>query len=162
VLVALAWHQGIEGDRTSWGRAVRGAGAGALAAGLAALALRAIAGPELPAFVPPEEGAGPGMALGLSAGVIEETLFRLLLLPALLDRTSALRGGRFLSIVITGLAFAGAHEVGPTAGVFSAEHFTARFLGPGIGLSLIFVYLGPPVAVIAHCTAHVALPFLFT
>jgi hypothetical protein len=132
--------------------------AGALAIVVVGLPLaRLLLGPTLPGFIPPEEGARPGMFLGLSAGVLEEALVRLLALPMLLRtfRTQA------AAVVASGIAFAMLHELGPGARAVDATHFFVRAVVPGAGMSALAVTAGYPFVVALHCGAHVLLPLLF-
>jgi len=96
-------------------------------------------------WIPPEEGRS-GLLLGLSAGVLEEGLFRLAIVPLfLLEVDRHLR--RYASIVVTaalsGLLFALAHEVTASLDVFSVSHFVTRFLFPGFFMSLLFFRPAP-------------------
>jgi membrane protease YdiL (CAAX protease family) len=122
--------------------------------------LRLGVGPLLPAFVPPEEGAAPGLLLGLGAGIVEESVFRFGVLAVLL---LALPGRRapLVAVVVTGLAFALAHELVPGAAAFSARYFLARFLFPGVVMSALCLRPGFAFAVTLHCGAHLLLPFAF-
>jgi hypothetical protein len=149
VVAAIYWRPTRADVRAELPRVALG-----LAAGLGAvLLLRALSGPTLPSFVPAEEGAAPGLWLNISAGLGEEVVFRLALLPLLWGR---LRGG---AVLITGLAFAGLHEIGPAP--FSAVLFATRFVLPGFGMSVAAVVLRPSFIVAAHLAAHLLLPLLF-
>lgn len=151
-------------DRPALWRGLRLALVGAAAAGAVLLILRLVFGSALPGFIPPEEGAKPGLLLGLDAGVVEEAVFRLAVLPAtyflalrVMDRLPAMA----LAVVATGLLFALAHEVGPGAGAFDAWHLITRFAIPGVMFSVLFFRIGPAFIVSAHCTAHLFLPMFF-
>ena len=139
----------------------------AIALPLAALGLglaRYVLGPTLPAFIPPEESARPGMVLGLGAGVIEEVVFRLVLLPALFtiaQSATSTRSAALAAVVTTGFAFALMHEVGPGAGTFTPAYFLDRVLFPGILMSVLAFWPGAAFVVALHCSAHVILPLLF-
>jgi hypothetical protein len=113
--------------------------------------LRAIYGPHLPHFIPPEESAAPGLLLNMSAGYAEEIIFRIALLPALLIYAKRIP----IAILVTGLAFALAHSV------HLDVHFATRFLIPGCAFSLAALLVSPSFLVTAHCTAHVLIPLLF-
>jgi membrane protease YdiL (CAAX protease family) len=143
--------------RGGWSRAsvAWSAAAGAAAAVGVVLLLRAVAGPVLPAFVPPEESARPGLLLGLSAGVVEEAVFRVALLPLLARR------GRALAVVATGALFAVCHELPPAGRPFRPDVFTTRLLVPGCGMTALALALGTPFVVAAHCVAHLLLPLVF-
>lgn len=144
-------------------RALRWAAVGAAAAAAIALVMRAALGSTLPAFIPPEESAKPGLLLGLSAGVVEEVLFRLMALPAAfalarrrIDSAPVAAG---VAAVVTGLLFALSHEL--TATPFHGHHFAVRVLFPGTVMSLLYFRLAPAFIITAHCTAHLFIPFLF-
>jgi membrane protease YdiL (CAAX protease family) len=119
--------------------------------------VRVVGGPALPAVVPPEEGARPGIVLGLGAGILEEAVFRLGVLPMLLLGTRR----RVLAVILTSLAFALAHDLVPGAPAFSTAHFLARFLLPGMLMSSLCLWPGFAFVFALHCGAHVLLPFLF-
>jgi hypothetical protein len=118
----------------------------------------------LPDFVPPEESAAAGLLLGLGAAIIEEALFRLTLLPVsheILHRVLSPLAAAALSIVVTSVSFALAHEIGPGAGVWSASHFAVRFLFPGCIMSALAFRPGPAFPVALHCSLHLVIPFVF-
>jgi len=87
----------------------------------------------------------------LGAGVYEELLFRLMLLPAVgwaLRRSGmGQRPSVFLAVVVTSLMFAAAHYVGQPAGALLSAgspiwfSFLFRFLA-GVFFSVLFVYRG--------------------
>lgn len=165
VAVAAGWCRAVPLRRASLQRALGQAGV-ALALVVVGLSLgRLASGPALPAFLPPEEGARPGMLLGLGAGIIEETVVRLALLPLL-----ALAGARIVrthiaaagAVFLSGAAFALLHEVGPAARSFALDHFVARALVPGAAMSAAALGVGFAFVVALHCGAHVLLPLLFT
>ncbi|BBM82852.1 CPBP family glutamic-type intramembrane protease [Candidatus Uabimicrobium amorphum] len=123
--------------------------------------IRLVHGETLPAFIPPEESAKPGLLLGLSAGVIEEIVFRLVLLPGvyfLLKGKTHNYLACIIAVVITSFLFALSHEIYDP---FSWSHFMTRFALPGCVMSLAFFVIGPAFIVTAHCTAHLFLPLLF-
>jgi CAAX prenyl protease-like protein len=147
--------------RSARREAVRQALAGALAAALVIGVLRELFGAHLPSLIPPEESARPGLLLGLSAGVVEEAIFRLLVLPALLALATP-RLGRAAAAVAclgTGLSFALSHQIAP--GPWVARHFATRLLLPGAGMSALALWPGPAFLIAAHCTAHVLMPLAF-
>jgi len=125
---------------------------------------RVLVGPTLPAFIPPEESAKPGMLLGLAAGLIEEVIFRLVVLPVGLSvgaRFTSRRGAAWGAVLGTALLFALSHEVGPGAAAFSPVYFLDRFLFPGVLMSAAFFWPGAPFICTLHCAVHVLLPLLF-
>ncbi len=164
--VGLAWATRYR--RRPSAAAFRRAGLAALAGAVVALALAVGAsialGSTLPGFVPPEEGAAPGVTLGLAAGAIEETVFRLGVL-ALSYLACRRRLGVLASTAIasglTAVAFALAHELGPAGGQWELGPLTTRLLVPGLLMSVVFLRVSPAFLVTAHLTAHLALPLLF-
>jgi len=159
--VAALWYRGATPTRDDLRTGLRQA---AIATALIAIGLpilRLVVGPELPSFVPSEESARPGMPLGLAAGLSEELVFRLALLPALMALLGATLPARLAAAFLVGLAFAASHEIGPGAVAFSATHFATRLAIPGTLMSLLFIFVGPPFLVTAHCAAHLVLPLLF-
>ncbi len=140
----------------------------AAALGLVAIflpALRLVSGPSLPSFVPPEESARPGLALGLGAALIEEGLFRLGLLAGLYvltrrffrsDVTAAAA-----AIAVTALVLAAAHEIGPGAGAFEWQYCATRVLVLGGAMGVLFFRPGPSFLVALHSAAHVGIALLF-
>ena len=132
-------------------RAVKHAVIGvAVAAAICGL-LRGIYGPHLPKFIPPEESAGPGFLLNMSAGYAEEIIFRLILLPVFLIYLRRIP----IAILLTGLAFALSH------GIALDAHFATRLLIPGCAFSLAAIMVSPAFIVAAHCSAHILIPLLF-
>jgi membrane protease YdiL (CAAX protease family) len=103
----------------------------------------------------------------IGAGIYEEVLFRLLLLPVcygLLRLLTVSRGpALFLAIAGTSLLFAGAHYVGPAADPWSLYSFSFRALA-GAFFGGLFVLRGFGITVGAHAAydllVGVALPFL--
>jgi hypothetical protein len=147
--------------RAALGRAARHALAGAVFAAATVGALRATFGAALPAFVPPEESAGPGLHLNLTAGVGEELLFRLLALPLALTfaRRATPLGAATAGSALTGLAFALLHHAGP--GPTTPALFLTRFLVPGFAMSMVACLGSPAFIVAAHGTAHLLIPLAF-
>ncbi|MFI5297071.1 MAG: type II CAAX prenyl endopeptidase Rce1 family protein [Polyangiales bacterium] len=149
-------------DRRSLRAAMGQAALGIVAAAVVAVSLRMITGPTLPAFIPPEESARPGPTLNLAAGLLEELLFRLIVLPwtfAFAARKTSADRAAALAIAATGLAFALLHQAGP--GQTSALWFATRLIFPGCAMSLVAWRVGPSFLVAAHCTAHVLIPWMF-
>ncbi len=163
-LVAIAsWTVRARPGRRELVRAAGEGVAGAVAAVVVLVALRAMHGPSMPRFVPAEESAAPGVALNMAAGLGEEVVFRLGILSALFFAlASKLRRATaaVLAAVVTGVAFAVAHALGPDPS--SAAWFVTRFAVPGFAMSLAYLGLGPSFIVVAHCTAHLLIPRLFS
>lgn len=146
-------------------RALRLAALGCIAALVFVVFLRRVFGKSLPAFIPPEESARPGLLFGLGAGISEEVIFRLMILPVtytLASRVAKPQMAMAIAILVTGVLFALAHEVGPGAEQFYWEHFITRFVSAGSLMSVLFFWPGPAFVISMHCTAHIILPFLFT
>ena len=89
----------------------------------------------------------------LGAGIYEETLFRLLLLPAvyyvLVYIGIPSRVTMTVALTLSGLAFAGAHYIGPTAEPFVWFSFVFRWMA-GLFFAGVFVLRGFGIAVGAH------------
>ena len=95
-----------------------------------------------------------GMVLGFAgAGVYEEVLFRLILLPPAwlcLSRLGAARAVRIVGVVVaTSLAFAAAHYLGPYGEHFDPFSFSFRFTA-GAVFAMLFVYRGFGIAAGTH------------
>ena len=162
VAAIMAWLLRTRPARPELQTGLRDAAIGAVLSLTATLTIRVIAGPELPSFIPPEESARPGMLLGLSAGLIEEVFFRLGTLPLLyfaLRRRAGEGRARVAAIITTGLLFALSHEL--SGAEFRPDLFVTRTLLPGCVMSLLCFVLSPAAVVALHCTAHLAIPFLF-
>ncbi len=126
--------------------------------------VRLLVGPTLPAFIPPEEGSAPGMLLSFGAGLVEEVIFRLGVLPVALAVGASIASRRTAAtaaVLATGLAFALSHEIGPGAHEFSQDYFLSRFLFPGCIMSMVALRVGIAFVVAGHCGAHLLLPLLF-
>ena len=100
--------------------------------------------------------SGPliGRVLGfVGAGVYEETLFRMLLLPPVAvaaARLGARRGVRIAcAVLLTSLVFSAAHYIGPQGDVFEAFSFSFRCIA-GAFFALVFVYRGFGIAAGTH------------
>jgi hypothetical protein len=89
----------------------------------------------------------------MGAGVYEEMMFRLLLLPpvaACAWRLGAQRGMRIaVAVILTSLVFSAAHYVGRHGETFEAFSFAFRFLA-GAFFAVLFVYRGFGVAAGTH------------
>jgi membrane protease YdiL (CAAX protease family) len=87
------------------------------------------------------------------AGLYEEVLFRLLLLPALAWLVSQLgcstAAAGFWAVVASSILFSLAHYVGPLGDVFTLYSFTFRFLA-GLFFSILFVARGFGIAAGTH------------
>lgn len=160
--VALCWWRRARPDVAELRLGLRWTLFGALAGLAATGAIRLLHGDTLPAFVPPEESAAPGIVLGVGAGLVEESLFRLLVLPlaffALRQRCGSWLAAA-LACFITGLLFALSHE--PGSATFDAVHFVTRLVIPGMAMSAVALLLHPAFMVSAHVSAHVLIALLF-
>jgi len=164
-LPAIGWLAFSAPSRIAVLTGRRGFVAGFVLAAVGLPALRFLVGPALPAFVPPEESSAPGMVLGVGAGMLEEAVFRLCLLPAvfLVARRycpRVLAGA--LAVLVTSLAFALSHELGPGGPGFDPRIFATRFLVPGCLMSVLFFRPGPSFVVTLHCSSHIGIALLFT
>ncbi|MEX0937144.1 MAG: CPBP family intramembrane glutamic endopeptidase [Pirellulales bacterium] len=87
------------------------------------------------------------------AGIYEEVLFRLLLLPTIAGAIAMLGGQPPLrtlaAVLLTSAAFAAAHYVGPHGETLSWYTFTFRFLAGGF-FAMLFVYRGFGIAAGTH------------
>jgi membrane protease YdiL (CAAX protease family) len=111
----------------------------------------------------PECGGGPdwvpAIVLSIGAGVYEELVFRLLLLPGLAYGLAALLGigdrpATALAALASAALFSAAHYVGPWGDVFRLESFAYRFLA-GLAFAALFRLRGFAVAVYTHATYDV-------
>lgn len=158
---AFLWLRGRPGPdvlRRASGVAV----AGAAFAALAVCGLRLAVGPVLPAFIPADESAGPGLCLSMCAGYGEELVCRLgvlwgawHVLSPRLPRVPAVA----LSALACALAFAVLHALGEPEP--STTYFITRLVIPGTLFSLAALVVHPSFVVVAHCTAHLFIPVLF-
>ncbi len=87
------------------------------------------------------------------AGIYEEVMFRLALLPitfgVLRSIVASKRLGKIGAMVLTSLVFSAAHYVGPMGQTFEIYSFGFRFLA-GMIFSLLFVYRGFGIAAGTH------------
>ncbi len=128
------------------------------------LALRLLAGEQLPAFIPPEESFKPGYLLGMSTGLVEELAMRLALTPLLfvvLRKRMGFHGSVLTTVVIAALTFVLWHEAGSGAEGFVLQHAVTRFMVPGVIMGLAVFYISPIFLVALHCTTHIMIPLLF-
>lgn len=164
ILLFIAWQMW----RPTRGEAVRPAAihafSGVATALLALLALRLAIGDQLPAFVPPEESVKPGALLGMSAGLVEELVMRLMLTPLLFvvfRNWMGFHGAALGTIVVAAIGFAIWHEIGLPAEAFDPAHVMTRIMVPGVVMGLATFYISPIFIVTLHCTVHVVQPWLF-
>ena len=98
------------------------------------------------------------------AGIYEELLFRLMLLPAAVAVLGVLIGSPrvkvFCAVVLTSLAFSAAHYIGPHGEQFLAYTFTFRFLA-GLFFALLFVHRGFGIAAGTHALYDIFVGFVF-
>jgi len=127
---------------------------------LQASALQTMLSPAAPAAAEVEaelrRDAGGMLALLLGffgAGVYEEVLFRLMLLPVVMGILAWLGASRLWqivgAIVVTSVAFSLAHYVGPQGDAWQWFTFLFRFLAGGF-FALVFVHRGFGIAAGAH------------
>lgn len=164
VLTFLVWVRLEPLARQAIPSSLRSALFGALAAIAVLLAVRWVVGAHLPTFIPPEESAKPGYLLGMSAGLAEELVIRLILTPLVfvcLRRWLGFHRSVLVTVTIVALSFALWHEVGSGAEPFVLQHFATRFMVPGVIMGLAVFYISPIFVVALHCTAHIMIPLLF-
>ena len=98
----------------------------------------------------------------LGAGVYEEMLFRLMLLPplaAIAWRLGAKRGVRLVAaVILTSLVFSAAHYVGPHGEAYDSFSFAFRFVA-GAMFAVLFVSRGFGVAAGTHALYDVFVGF---
>jgi len=164
VLGLLAWHH-VEHDRWRFrpailaGMAVESVFWAAVLVGLARLQGRWW---PLAAAVDGEGLLGRFVAF-CGAGLYEEVLFRLLLLPALAWLLSQLGFSRPAAacwgVVASSLLFSLAHYVGPLGDVFTLYSFTFRFLA-GLFFAILFVARGFGIAAGSHAVYDILVGLL--
>lgn len=123
-----------------------------------------INGRDLPKFVPPEEGPNCGLVYGTAAGMIEEAIFRLTILPLslyLFLQCLPPIAAIVLSIIVSSLMFTCAHDIGPGKEPFSWQFFWTRFMIPGVIMDSVFFLVNPVFIVVFHCFAHYLMPYFF-
>jgi len=161
VVAAVVWLRFYPIGRGELAAGAREAFGGALLALVAMACLRVAMGPTMPPFIPPEESACPGYLLGMAAGLDEEVVCRLVLMPLLyfsLRRRAGVALAGVTATIVTAAFFAAWHAAGESP--FSATYCMTRFLVPGCAMSLVWL-ASPPAIVAAHATAHIAIPALF-
>lgn len=134
--------------------------AGSATAIVVLLAMRLVDSEHLPSFVPPEESVKPGLLLGMSAGLAEELVIRLIVTPLLfvvLRTRLGFNWSVLITVVIAALSFALWHEAGSGAAAFLPQYFVTR----SIIMGLAVFYISPVFVVALHCTVHVFIPLLF-
>jgi hypothetical protein len=104
-----------------------------------------------------------GRVLGfVGAGVYEEMLFRLLLLPPVsvcVERLGVQRGVRMVSaVVLTSLVFSAAHYIGPHGEAWEAFSFCFRFTA-GAFFAVLFVCRGFGIAAGTHALYDIFVSF---
>ena len=149
----LAWHH-VEHDRWKCSVGILAAMAGECC--LWAAALVGIARLQ-DRYWPLAAGVGEGVFARLiafcGAGLYEEVLFRLMLLPVLVWMLARLGAGPLSAavwgVVVSSLLFSLAHYVGPLGDAFSPYSFTFRFLA-GVFFAVLFTVRGFGIAAGSH------------
>lgn len=100
------------------------------------------------------QGIFTRLIMSIGAGVYEETVFRLALIPALVGLFSSVMGTRrntavILAFVLSSLAFSAVHHLGAYGDPLHLGIFVFRFLA-GIFFALLFWFRGFAVAVYTH------------
>jgi hypothetical protein len=157
VCVLLAWHHTT---RQPW--RVRGGVLLGMTAECALLAvclrllllLQGMVLQSIAAALPLSIADGLGtMTSYLGAGIYEELLFRLILLPLVIGLLTWLqagtRAGKIGGVVLTSLLFAAAHYIGPYGEALNGFTFLFRFLA-GAFFSVLFLYRGFGIAAGTH------------
>ena len=161
LVLAVVWWRLSRPGGAAIRRGLRGAVVGAAVASVFWVILRLTVGDTLPTFIPPEESAGPGFLLSMTAGFEEELVCRVALQAALFF---GLRGrvprwaAAGISVLGTALAFSLWHVLGEDS--VSATFFVTRFVIPGCAMSLVWL-VSPAAIVVGHATAHLFIPALF-
>jgi membrane protease YdiL (CAAX protease family) len=98
------------------------------------------------------------------AGIYEELLFRLLLLPVAIAVLGVLIGSAkvkvLAAVALTSLAFSAAHYIGPHGEQLIAYTFIFRFLA-GVFFALLFVHRGFGIAAGTHALYDIFVGFVF-
>jgi hypothetical protein len=108
----------------------------------------------LPLTIPHSQTASLQQAVSfVGAGIYEEVLFRLAMLPVLCGLLRLIRFPRALALLLAMIAtsalFSGAHYVGPAADTWSLYSFTFRLVAGGF-FAALFVLRGFGITVGAH------------
>jgi hypothetical protein len=123
----------------------------------------AVRGAEAPGLIGGETAAKAVTYVG--AGIYEEVLFRLCLLPACFGIFRLLQlnttWAAVMAVVSTSLLFSIAHHVGPTGEAFRLFPFTFRLLA-GLFFAALFVLRGFGITVGAHAAYDVLVGLLLT
>jgi len=146
--------------------------AGVAVAVVSTLAIRLLVGQSLPAFIPPEESAKPGFLLGMVAGYGEEVIFRMGLtpvvffacrrvLPQYLGDARRIWISAIISVGVTAVMFALAHELGAPDVPVDWFIFATRVLVPGLLMGSLYFLIGPGFVIFMHSAAHIMIPILF-
>ena len=96
-----------------------------------------------------------GLALSLGAGLFEELMFRVILIPviaaalAYVLRSASTQQRTFIAAIISAFLFSSLHYVGVFGDTFSLSSFIFRFLG-GLFFSLIYLLRGFGIVAWSH------------
>lgn len=153
ILGLLAWHH-VEHDRWRWSMAVLAAMAGECVLWATALiGIGRLQGEFWPMAMDGGEGFFARLIAYCGAGLYEEILFRLMLLPAIVWLLATLGASRVgavgWAVVVSSLLFSGAHYVGPLGDTFDPYSFTFRFLA-GVFFAVLFCVRGFGIAAGTH------------
>lgn len=154
VLGLLAWHH-VEHDRWRFSPSVLvGMALECLLLAVVLVGVARLQSRLWPLWIAPGgEGLLARFVGFCGAGLYEEVLFRLLLLPAVawfLERLGAGPGGALAwSAFLTSLIFSAAHYVGPLGDAFDLYSFTFRAVA-GLFFSILFVVRGFGIAAGTH------------
>ena len=163
VAILLAWHHATRerwhvSAGTLYGMAIECCALAALLVGLGYLQGAAMAalerGPVAAAMFPAERLRVLGRLIGFfGAGIYEEVLFRLMLLPLAMGLIGLLGikvGARnCAAVILTSLTFSAAHYVGPQGESLEWYSFAFRFFAGGL-FAVLFVYRGFGIAAGTH------------
>ncbi len=149
----LAWHH-VQHDRWRWSAGVLAAMAGECVLWAALLmSLGRLQDRFWPLAMADGEGFFARLIAYCGAGLYEEVLFRLLLLPAiawLLMQFGAAHGAATIwAVIASSVLFSLAHYVGPLGDTFQWYSFTFRFLA-GMFFAVLFSLRGFGIAAGAH------------
>jgi len=159
---ALYWIRKFEVNQQTMKVALLWAFAGIAFSASALVAIYLVNGPVIPAFIPPEESAQSGMLLGLSAGMFEEVVLRMMVLPfllAFLCTKFSFNIAALLSALFIGVLFTLSHEL--AGDPFNMRYFITRFLIPGFVMTLVFIRVHPAAMLSGHSASHILIALLF-